>query len=83
MPMIYEELVRNPTAVAARTFDFVGLDFGSRYVARVFGSSVGRRPAPDLDPEIVALCEGMMARLSRRDVTTSTAGTAINEGLGA
>ena len=78
----YEELVRNPTAVVARAFDFVGLAFEQRYVTRVFGSSVGRRPMPDLDPGISALCDTMMERFARQggavatDAAIGAAGTA-------
>jgi len=63
----YEELVGNPTAVVARTFDFVGLAFEQRYVTRVFGSSVGRRPTPDVDPDIAALCDRLMERFARQE----------------
>jgi hypothetical protein len=79
----YEELVGSPKAVVAQAFGFVGLDFQDRYVARVFGSSVGRRPTPELDPDIVALCDRMMVRLSRRSETAATSAAAITEGLGA
>jgi len=67
----YEELVRNPDEVVSRAFDFVNLEFDERFVSRVFGSSVGRRPTPKLDPAIVALCDDMMARLARRSGATT------------
>jgi hypothetical protein len=78
----YEELVSDPRAVVSRAFDFVGLAFDERYVTRVFGSSVGRRPTPDLDREISALCDGMMERFARHgggvanDPTAGAAGRA-------
>jgi hypothetical protein len=62
----YEELVGSPATVVARAFDFVGLAFEQQYVTRVFGSSVGRRPTPELDPGISALCDSLMERFARR-----------------
>lgn len=79
----YEELVRDPKHVVARAFDFVGLEFNDRCVSRVFGSSVGRRPAPELDPDIVALCDDMMARLAGRSDDAATGRAVATAGLGA
>lgn len=79
----YEELVRNPKEVVSRTFDFVDLAFEERFVSSVFGSSVGRRPTPDLDPGIVVLCDDMMARLARRSGVAATGRAVASAGAGA
>ncbi len=59
----YEELVRNPVVVVERAYRFVCLDFSDEFTRGVFASSVGRRPAPEIDPVIQSLCAAMLARL--------------------
>jgi hypothetical protein len=59
----YEELVREPVRVVERAFEFVGLEFRDRYTRKVFASSVGRRPSPEIDPQVESLCVAVKARL--------------------
>lgn len=62
MLVTYESLVAEPHAVFPRIFAFLGLEY-SRWVARiVHARSVGRRPPPQLEPGVKALCEGLEAR---------------------
>jgi hypothetical protein len=64
----YEDLVRDPSTVVAGAYDFIGLRFKRAYAASVFGTSVGRRPAPKVDADIDALCRSMLDRLNERCV---------------
>jgi len=59
----YEELVRDPVVVVERAYRFVGLDFDEKFARSVFASSIGRRPAPEIDPLIQSLSAAMLARL--------------------
>jgi len=59
----YEELVRDPAAVVSSAYQFVGLEFQEKYTRGVFSTSVGRRTAPEIDPEIEKLCMDMLDRL--------------------
>ena len=59
----YEDLVRDPVRVVGDAFEFVDLQFRERYTRSVFTSSIGRRPSPELDPEVDALCRGVLGRL--------------------
>lgn len=60
----YEDLVGNPTEVVGMAFKFAGLPFKRNYAAEVFASSIGRRPAPHIDPEIAAACESLLSRMA-------------------
>ena len=60
----YEDLVGNPTDVIGRAFNFAGLPFKRSFASKVFASSVGRRPPPDIDPEISAACEALLVRIA-------------------
>lgn len=59
----YEELVREPGTVVKQAYEFAGLKFSERYTRNVFATSVGRRPAPEIDPEIDLLCAGLLRQL--------------------
>ena len=58
----YELLVTGPRDSIRAIFNFVGIPFEERYVSQVFSSSVHRRPDPSIDPEIRALCDGLLER---------------------
>lgn len=59
---LYEPLVTEPDQELKRVFRFLNLDY-SRFIARqVFASSVRRRPAPGIDPQIDALCAELHGR---------------------
>ena len=59
----YEDLVRDPTAVVSSAYQFVGLEFREKYTRGVFSTSIGRREAPEIDPEIEELCTDVLGRL--------------------
>jgi glycosyltransferase involved in cell wall biosynthesis len=59
----YADLVERPSPTFRELFDFLGAPFDEEHVAQVRGSSIGRRPPPELRPEIRALCEGLHERL--------------------
>lgn len=63
LPVRYETLVAEPTLEARRVFEFLGLPFDERYTAKVHATSVSRRSPPELDPEVEALCQDLLARL--------------------
>lgn len=67
----YENLVNWPALECRRIFEFAGLQFHPRIVRPVHAVSVGRRPAPTLDPQVEELCERLWERfvgkLSRAD----------------
>jgi len=71
----YEELVRDPAAVVRRAYEFVGLEFQDTYTRKVFSSSVGRRPRPEIDPIIDEACAATLARLEHRYRQQSCAGS--------
>ena len=58
----YETLVQNPEPQMHRLFDFLELPLGPRIMKDVFASSIGREAAPEIDPEIRALCDGLVQR---------------------
>lgn len=60
----YEPLVTRPHEELKRVFDFIGLEYTKRVGAKVSPRSIRRRPPPDLDPEVDALCEGLTARFA-------------------
>lgn len=61
----YEDLVTNPTEECLRVFDFTGLSFHPRVVRRVHAVSIGRRPLPQLDVQVAALCDSLQERFDR------------------
>lgn len=59
---LYEPLVTEPDQELRMVFQFLNLDY-SRFIAQqVFASSVRRRPAPEIDPQIDALCADLHER---------------------
>jgi hypothetical protein len=62
----YEELVRDPATVVRRAFEFAALPFRDDYTRKVFTSSIGRRPSPEIDPRVEMLCRDTLTRLDAR-----------------
>ena len=58
----YEDLVTRPMEECKKVFDFMGLQFHSRIVRQVHAVSIGRRPPPELDAQVAALCESLLER---------------------
>lgn len=62
----YDELVQAPNRIMKDIYAFIGLPFpGEKIVADVNTSSVGKGQKIQLNPEITALCEGMLERLKQ------------------
>ncbi|MCB9780230.1 MAG: glycosyltransferase [Alphaproteobacteria bacterium] len=59
----YEDLVTDPEPAFQPVFSHLGVPWRDDAVARVRKSSIGRRPSPECDPAIRALCEGLLERL--------------------
>lgn len=59
----YENLVSDPQRQFRHIFAFLGLNYTPRVAASVFASSVRRRAAPPLWPEVRALCEELDAHI--------------------
>lgn len=62
--LAYETLVLNPEAECKSMFDFLNLPFSPWITRGVFSSSVRHQPPQDLDPEVGALCEGLLGRFA-------------------
>lgn len=58
----YEDLVQAPDTAFPRVFDFFGLRYRNEFAAHVSARSLGKHAAPDIRPEIAALCDSMQAR---------------------
>lgn len=58
----YEDLVGDPESNFRRCFDFLGCEFERDWVADIVTTSVGKKEAPPLKPEIESLCEERLAR---------------------
>lgn len=59
----YESLVSRPADEFARVFGFLGLSYSSELVADVTPASVNKRPAPEVDSAVAALCHDLHRRL--------------------
>lgn len=59
---LYEQLVSEPDRELRRVFDFLDLEYSPFVSRHVFASSIRRRQAPTLDPEVDALCAGLLER---------------------
>lgn len=53
----YEDTVQNPERALRRIFDFLGHPYDESTVARIFTSSVGKHPWPDIDRRIEVACD--------------------------
>jgi hypothetical protein len=60
----YEDLVRSPVNVVREVFEFAGLAFRPKYVREVSAASVGRKTPPNIDPEVIKLCDDLLGRLT-------------------
>ena len=63
VPISYERLVSAPEATLDAVLRFAGLPAGGRWTTRyVHVRSVGKSPQADIEPEVRALCDGLLAR---------------------
>ncbi len=58
----YERLVTQPAIEIDRIFRFVGIQQVGRIARWVSPRSIRKRPPPDIDPQVAALCEGLSQR---------------------
>lgn len=61
----YEQLVTQPIEEAQRIFQFLGPEFHPRVVRWVSPRSIRRRPPPDINKAVWALCDDLMQRFQR------------------
>lgn len=58
----YEGLVAEPRQTGERLFAHLDLPFSERITRPVFGTSVGKRPPPIVDPSIRSICDRLAER---------------------
>lgn len=58
----YESLVSDPRDQFQIVFAFLGIGFSAELVDKVFASSVGKHPPPNIDPAVRKLCDSMLMR---------------------
>lgn len=63
MLLSYERLVTEPAAVLSQIGDFAGITCGTRAARIITASSVGKKKAPAVRPDIAALCEALQIQL--------------------
>lgn len=73
MLVYYEDLVTRPAAAFERICGFLGLRYSATLTSTVFASSVGKHAPPDMDPQIVALCEDLWSRYKRLPIAATAA----------
>jgi len=61
----YEELVTQPQHEFPRIFRFLDIPYSPWLSRHVFASSVRRKPAPDIDSSVSALCEKLAQRFEQ------------------
>ena len=57
----YEDLVTDPENERAQVTAFSGIPFTPRLRRGIHPQSIGRRPEPELEPEVREACQGLMA----------------------
>lgn len=62
LAVAYEDLVTGPQAAFERIFDFLDLTLHPWHTRWVVPNSVRRRQAPELEPGVRELCDGLMTR---------------------
>jgi len=60
----YDDIVKFPSARYPGIFAHLGLQFAPHFTSEVRATSVNRRARPAIDPEIAALCDPMLERLT-------------------
>lgn len=61
----YEDLVTQPQQEFPRIFRFLGISYCPWLTRHVFASSVRRKPAPAIDPQIAAACTSLAQRFDQ------------------
>ncbi len=60
----YEQMVQQPEAVFQRICAHSGITFEPELIAGIHSSSIGRDPAPDVDPALRTACEALYEQLA-------------------
>lgn len=60
----YDSLVSDPRTEFRKAFEFLGLRYSDGLVRDVYSSSVGKRPLPEIDEPVAAVCETLYERLT-------------------
>ena len=61
----YEKLVHKPIKGFSRIMDFIGEDFNERIIKDVFNTSIKKTEPPEIDKEILKLCNDMFEQLEK------------------
>lgn len=75
LTLSYEDTVHRPDVVLGRVGSFLGISVTPRMQAIVHATSIGKNTRPDIDKDIVGLCEAMQQRLKRVTDTTLSGAT--------
>lgn len=59
----YEDAVTEPETNFKRIFEFIGIKTRKTYADNIFSSSIGKNPAPVINPRIENICMGLMEKL--------------------
>ncbi len=62
----YETLVTQPGEEIERVFQFVGIRYSQGISRWVSPRSIRKRPPPEIEPDVAALCEGLAERFHQR-----------------
>jgi hypothetical protein len=63
MLVSYESLVSEPQTCFPSIFQFLDMEYSPWISAKVFASSIRRRPQPEIDPAVRATCDALTQRL--------------------
>lgn len=63
LPVIYEDLVRDPVKELKRVFEFAGIQYSDRIARNIHAASVGKRQPMPVDKEISDLCSALQQRI--------------------
>lgn len=58
----YEALVTRPAEQCEEAFRFIDLPYSSFITRNVFASSISKKAPPAIEPEVAAMCDGLMQR---------------------
>ncbi len=67
----YEALVRDPQGQVPPLFDFMGVPFAQRVMAKVTARSVHKRPPAAIDPAVRQLCDGLLTQFNSTPVSAA------------
>lgn len=59
----YENLVADPSGAFGSILSRIGITYTPHMTAKIYNSSIGKKPRPDIEPGLVRLCDEMMNSL--------------------